>query len=108
MWISFWNLICSFWKVDRIRISPNEGLLLRLSNKAIVIIKQKPLQILKRNIIASGEWIHVEYVCDGEDGLSLLRVTQKGSNTQPEVRWETRKGQFKYPEDQIEIYPPLN
>ncbi len=104
-WIALCNLICNFWKVDRIRISPNEGLLLRLSNKTIVVIKQQPLQIKKRNIIESGEQIHVEYICEGKDGLSRLNVTQNDSSPQLQVEWETRKGVFTCLADQIDVYP---
>ncbi len=104
LWTALWNLICGFWKVDRIRISPREGLLLRLSNKSIVVIDQQPLQIRSRKIVAEGESAGVEYWCDGKDGPSLLRVTQSGSGLQATVQWATRKGCRNYRADQIEVY----
>ncbi len=104
VWTALCHLICGFWKVDRIRVSPREGLLLRLSNQSIVVIDQKPLQIKTRKVIAAGESVCVEYGCDGEDGPSLLRVIQSGLDLQPEVQWETGNGCNRYRPDQLEVY----
>ncbi len=99
-----WNLIRSFWKVDRIRISPLEGRLLRLSNKSIVVIDHQPFQIKKRKVISKGTMICVKYLCEGEPGQGWLRVTQTASILQPEVEWKIDDFWIQYGAEEVEVF----
>jgi hypothetical protein len=81
------DLIRSWWRVDRIRASPREGRLLRLSPPCILCIDAVLVEVHERVVGQTVTGPYVRYDCIGPDGRSELWVMPRGRDQTPEIHW---------------------
>lgn len=86
LWNACWNLIRSWWRVDAIRVSPSEGLLLRLSPADMFEWSRMLWQIESRSVGTGATGPFVSYRCRSEERSAVLIVTPTLSGEE-RVRW---------------------
>lgn len=59
---------------DRIRVSPSEGRLLRLSPPCVLTIGSETVQIVSRTVSATTDGPSVQYECETDYGVARLTV----------------------------------
>ena len=71
------KLFRSWWQVDRVRISPTEGRLLRLIPPCIICVNGRPVEVLRRSVSRKTAEVIVQYDCLCEGRLAQLFVTPR-------------------------------
>ncbi len=101
-----WKLIRSWWCVDRVRISPREGELLRLDVPCILRIGAKVVQVSKRRVGQKRGSPYVVYEGCDEHGPCELWVSPVGATTCPRVRWVSldAMSELDIPAEEIEVF----
>jgi hypothetical protein len=94
------DLILTWWNVDRIRVSPREGGLLRLVPGSIVCVAGTPLEITGRVVhgTSQGDWL--QYRCsstqaDGDLWISTIPVR---------IHWCQNGHECELTPDEIELW----
>ena len=81
------DLLKSWWRVDRIRVSPNETRLFDLRPGSVTIIDNRPVEVLSRQVVMSNEGRCVIYNCQTQQGPASLRVTPERSGCASTYTW---------------------
>lgn len=63
LWLSVSALIRSWWRVDRIRISPTAGRLYRLDSRSILLVERRRVEIMGRTVGQTSAGGYVRYDC---------------------------------------------
>lgn len=84
---SIGRLLKSWWQVDRIRISPREGLLLRLRPGSLISVDGQPVEIVNRTVRQLADGPLVVYGCRSPDGPGQLCVSPGESRLASHIRW---------------------
>jgi len=73
-------LIRSWWQVDRVRISPAEGRLLRLIPPCIICVNGRPVEVLRRSVSHEtfGPIVQYDCLCQGQAAQLLVATNEKG------------------------------
>lgn len=79
------GLIRDWWQIDRVRISPREGCLLRLQVGDVLQLAGLTVTVTARHIPADAAG--VRYQCTGEDGWGELWVMLNADRQADEVAW---------------------
>jgi hypothetical protein len=103
--IDFWKLTRSWWNVDRIRVSPREGRLLRLQPPCYLLIDGRPAEVLARTLAQGDSGWTVSYECRTADGDGNLTVRMIGDSTS-DVVWTTDGVERLIASDEIEVFVP--
>ena len=98
-------LLCAWWRVDRVRVSPREGRLLRLEPPCFLIVDGRLAEVLGREQDPSVDGRLVVYSCLTDSGRGELRVALHGPGRQLEVRWVDTAGEKSLTEEEIAVYP---
>jgi hypothetical protein len=116
------RLIQSWWKLDRVRISPREGRLLRLKPPCVVVVEDRPAEVLARTLartstgasattIAGEEGsftdtssIEVVYDCRSVAGSCRLRLAIAPGGTLEAVYWTSDGRERRIDEESVEVY----
>lgn len=104
------SLLLSWWRHDRVRISPREGLLLRLRPPCLIMIADERVQIEARRVLHECATAMVVYDCLTENGPARLCVESLSQGQEIRVRWGrtiTSSGEWQYQElsaDDIAVY----
>lgn len=106
------RLLRSWWKIDRVRISPREGRLLRLKPPCVVVVEDRPAEVLARTlgrnstatIAGNEEWISVVYDCRSVAGSCRLRLSVAPGGTLEAVYWTTDGQERWVTEESVEVY----
>jgi len=116
------RLIGSWWKIDRVRISPREGRLLRLKPPCVVVVEDRPAEVLARTLarastgtstatiagaaasIAEHESISVVYDCRSVAGSCRLRLAVAPGGALEAVYWTTDGCERRITEESVEVY----
>ncbi len=77
----------AWWQVDRIRVSPRDGSLLRLSPHCLVVIGGQTFEIAHRVVGQDADGAFVDYDLRGEDGSARLFVRLMIETSQSVIRW---------------------
>ncbi len=99
---SVWHLLDSWWRRDRVRASPREGRLLRLTPPRVLIVAGEAAQIVRRSVRIHGGHPRVTYHCVTRAGCALLRVDL--AEPAPAIAWRTKDGTRRLHEEDIEVY----
>src|SRR5262245_15885279 len=99
---SVWRLIDSWWRRDRVRASPREGRLLRLTPPRVLIVAGEAAQIARRSVRIDGGHPRVTYHCVTRAGCALLRVN--AAEPAHGILWQTKHGTQRLHEEDIEVY----
>ena len=68
------DLLRSWWQVDRVRISPQEGRLLRLQPSCVLVLDGKRIVVQTRRLERQATRLWVVYDCLAEAGAGELWV----------------------------------
>ncbi len=81
------SLLLDWWRVDRVRVSPREGLLLRLRPPCLITVATQRVQIEARQVLADSDVPTVIYNCQTEDGPAKLCIEALSQGSDIRVRW---------------------
>jgi len=112
------RLIESWWKIDRVRISPREGRLLRLKPPCVVVVEGRPAEVLARTLgrvsATTNAWevgsptddgsISVVYDCRSSQGECRLRLAVAPGGAIAGVYWTTEGREREIMEESVEVY----
>lgn len=105
------RLIESWWKIDRVRISPREGRLLRLTPPCVVVVEDQPAEVLARMLGRTsattsdgGDSISVVYECRSPRGDCRLRLAVTPGGAIAGVYWTTGGVERRITEESVEVY----
>ena len=99
------RLVRSWWRVDRVRISLDEGRLLRFEPPCIVVVEARPAEVLARTTGQSAAGPFVAYDCRSALGPCRLQVGLPGPGLAPRVCWTEQGAQRTIAADSVEVYP---
>src|SRR5204863_3725547 len=74
LFVSTWRLFSWWARGDRIRVSPRDGRLLRLTRGCYVRVAGKPAKVMSRQIARCAEGLFVAYDCESAAGPFQLTV----------------------------------
>ncbi len=109
------RLIRDWWRIDRVRISPREGRLLRLQPGDLLQLEGMTVTVIARQVYprrvyprrvdpdASG----VRYRCEGAGFGGELWVGLDAGRQADEVVWSRQGCQQRLPAVEVEVYPAL-
>jgi hypothetical protein len=95
-----WRLVHSWWRQDRIRLSPTEGRLLRLEPPCFLVIDGQPFEIVKRTLRPSDREPVAVYTCRTCGSELMIR-----QGLTPEILWHHQGVVRRLHETDIEVYP---
>lgn len=98
------DLTVAWWRIDRVRVSPHEGELLRLPAASLVMISGRPVEVLRRQEGPAGGIRGVAYECRTEAGPACLDVRLHENSGQLEIRWTESGRTATLWEHQIEVF----
>jgi hypothetical protein len=100
------NLVKSWWRDDRIRVSPREGRLLRLHPPCHLLIHGNPVQVLERKSQPPGSdgAASIVYSCWTTSGPAELLVESGDFSNAARVTWRHQGCVENVLEAEIEIY----
>jgi len=79
------DLLSTWWRVDRIRVSPREGELLRLEPGQLIAVKGACVEICTKRNTESG----VAYECQTDNGPARLEVQCSDNASSYNMFWST-------------------
>lgn len=101
------HLIEAWWKIDRIRASPREGRLLRIEPPCVVIVDERPAEVVARTLGRSageGGPIHVDYECRSAQGACRLRLTVTACGAIGAIFWTAEGAERMVTENEVEVF----
>jgi len=104
VWRSLRGMIAAWWRVDRVRVSPREGELLRLRPKSLVTVDGVPAEVLRRKEMCGTLTQGVLYECQTADGMALLDIRISKAAGRLEISWSLSGRGEVLLEHQIEVF----
>jgi len=103
------QLVVSWWQVDRIRTSPSAGRLLRLQPPCVVVVEDRPAEVLARTVSRAASdsgRLTVTYDCRSALGACTLRLEVTPAGTIAAICWTADGTERRIEEDAVEVYQP--
>ena len=101
---AFLDCLRAWWRVDRIRASPRDGSLLRLSPPCLVVIGGQSFEIAHRIVGQDVAGPFVDYDLRGEDGSARLLVRLTIETSQSVIRWIGPDGEWPLDETEVAVF----
>lgn len=104
------GLIRAWWDVDRVRISPREGQLLRLQPRSVIKVCGEPFEVVERLADCVSEdspgdrESSVYYLCRGGRESGRLHVRVAGLEEEQRVVWTVGGRVCPLDVDEIEVF----
>jgi hypothetical protein len=98
------RLVAGWWRVDQIRISPDEGRLLRLQPSSLVVVGGRPAEVLSRTVGHDVGGTFVVYECRSARGDCRLTVRIVGERAAVDVLWSDDGVEQTLPRDAVETF----
>jgi hypothetical protein len=98
------DLLRSWWQVDRIRVSPNAGRLLRLRPGNIVCIADRDIEVVSRSVSQSPSGPSICYRCRSADGSAQLCVTPIVCGAGERITWKEKAVERSLTADEVEVW----
>ena len=98
------RLLDAWWRVDRIRIAPREGELLRLRPPSIIVVEGCPAEVLARTVGQSVGGPYVEYECRSATDACRLRVQPAPAGGVLGAQWQDRGPPRRVDPERIEVF----
>jgi hypothetical protein len=98
------RLIASWWQVDRVRVSPHEGRLLRLEPPCVMVVESRPAEVLARTVGRTAAGPFVVYDCRSATGPCQLRVVPLGEGYVSRVSWIEDGRERELAADDVEVF----
>lgn len=100
------RLVAEWWRVDRIRVSSDEGRLLRLQPPCLVVVAGRPAEVLSRIVGHDAGGTFVAYDCRGVQGMCRLRVGLVDDRAASDVSWTADGVQRQLHVGEVETFMP--
>ena len=88
------RLISAWWHVDRVRVSPRAGWLLRVHVPGLIVVCGRAVTVVGRTVGQTASGAYIEYACRTDDGGSYLRVDVAADGTACRLSW-SEGGEFQ-------------
>lgn len=98
------RLLGSWWKVDRVRVSPTEGRLLRIEPPCCVVVESRPAEVVARTTGENAAGPFVVYDCVTARGDGRLLVVPHDCGRRLDVFWTEDGVRRSVDEANIEVY----
>lgn len=98
---SLLDLIQAWWSKDRVRASPREGRLLRISPGSVLIVDGAKYEVLRRGAIDTAEDSVVRYYCECNQKSAELCVT---TSRIPSIRFVQDSIERELAETDLEVW----
>lgn len=100
----FIRTVVSWWRIDRIRTSPRDGQLLRLSPGTIVSVRSRLAEVVGRSVCQTGDGPSVVYQCRTVGGAAMLSVRPMGDGRYASLQWSENGATDLIDEESVEVY----
>ncbi len=97
-------MLGDWWKVDRIRISPYEGQLLRLPLPCLIQIEGENIQVIRRRVGYTEEGAFVDYDCQLQGNQAILSVDPVSFSLGRTARLTQDGKTLEVPEDEVIVF----
>jgi hypothetical protein len=97
------SLLRSWWQVDRVRISPREGALLRLQPPCLLMIGNQRVEVLARKEPGEEKTV-VVYNCNTGQGPATLRIDLVDQGRRTSVHWQIAGEIYQLSAEDVEVY----
>src|SRR5579871_3116549 len=98
------QILRSWWEVDRIRVSPRAGRLLRIHPPCLISIDERMIEVVSRSVSQGPSGPSVGYQCRTPEGPAELRVSLPSSIAAPEVEWIEWGRRLFLSEDDVQVW----
>src|SRR6187401_1548671 len=99
---TFWTILTRWWRTDRIRVSPRDGELFRMTPDAVVIIRGVLFRNVSRRIVSLPGGAAIVYDCDSERKRCQLQVEPAALRRLTLIEGES---ETVLAEDDLEFFP---
>lgn len=102
-----YRLIETWWKIDRIRASPRDGQLLRIEPPCVVVVDERPAEVVARTLgrtADAGGGIQVDYDCRSAKGACRLRLIVTACGAIAAILWTAEGTERTISEESVEVY----
>lgn len=100
------RLVVGWWRVDQVRISPDEGRLLRLQPPCFVVVAGRPAELLSRTVGHDAGGIFVAYECRSTHSVHRLQVRVVDRHAASAILWTTDGVERLLGPDEVETFVP--
>jgi hypothetical protein len=97
------RLLRSWWRVDRVRISPREGALLRLQPPCVLEIGNHRVEVVARRETKEEQTV-VVYNCNTDQGPATLRINLADQGCTTAVYWQMQGSIYQLSPADIQVY----
>ncbi|MDP1797202.1 MAG: hypothetical protein Q8K78_06960 [Planctomycetaceae bacterium] len=104
VWLECYRLLHAWWAVDRIRVSPMEGELLRLQPSSILRIDGMCWTVATRWVCEDAIGPFVRYQCDNGAHTATLEVRPSCQLVTGDIRWTIDAESCELHPAEIEVY----
>lgn len=98
--------IRSWWRVDRVRVSPTEGRLLRLEPPCWLRVEGTLVEVFSRTVGETTGGPFVTYGCRSPAGPCTLSLDPRGQGRTAILRWEKDARKEELSSRQVEVFQP--
>ena len=98
------RLLRSWWRADRVRLSPGEGRLLRLGAPCILRFGGRYVQVMRRRTGQTPGGPYVCYECEVDGQTGELWVEPTGERLPPRVAWREGGVVRVLAADEVEVF----
>src|SRR5258708_6977634 len=104
LYCAWLDLVARWWRIDRLRVSPREGELLRLQPGCVLTVNGIPAEVRGRIVLHERDGPRVVYECQTEQGPARLEVSCPGDEHRLNVFWSGTGRKEALFEHQIEVF----
>ncbi len=87
LWRAYLELLGAWWRIDRIRVSPRDGELLRLEPGSLLTVKGVPAEVRQKQSVDGPGGSRIRYECHAESGSARLEVRFVDEGSPLEIIW---------------------
>ncbi len=100
------ELLRAWWRVDRIRVAPSGGRLLRLQPPCFITIDDEAFEVSRRLVGQDAGGPFVVYECHATTGSAQLIVRLIAESHQTSIRWIGPDGEQQLDERNVSVFEP--
>lgn len=98
------ELLRRWWRIDRIRVSPRSGRLLRLEPPCLLSIDGQTIEIVGRTAAPNGSGAAVLYDCRTTNGTATLAVGLSAPGRPLSIVWQAGDEECELLEEELEVW----
>lgn len=101
---ALYNLIGSWWRVDRVRTSVRAGRLSRIGRRGLLRISLKNIEVCRRRVVETAAGPGVVYDCSADAGPGVLCVIPRAAARSCAVWWVEGGQVRELSEEEVEVF----